>query len=409
MVGLFLASVACIVLAINVVGGLVYLLVLDLPVFPPGAALAAVPSTAYWITTATVLIVIGFGTARRMIELSGGGAAVAKMVGARRVRRDSQDAAERRLLNVVEEMAIASGINVPLVFVMDEQSHINAFVAGYSPNEAAVTVTRGTLDILNRDELQGVVAHEFSHILNGDMRLNVRLLGVISGIVMIAALGRFAMDIGSGGRGRLGKLEPGASRRNRGDIRIFALGLALWLIGCLGELFGSMIKAAISRQREFLADASAVQFTRNADGIGGALFKISQTGSHVRERHAGELSHMYFGAPLAHLMFDTHPPLEHRIERLLGPGAHYILRDRAKRARAADQLAQNTDSPVVSEFLSPLLAGAAAMNAAGGTPAASAFAGMLPDAGASLRSGQAATSAVTPARAREKLQGVRRG
>lgn len=361
MVGLFLASVGCIVLAINLVGASIYIYAFDIPPLPFGAALAAVPAKAYWITSAVVLAIIGAGTAKRMFELSGGGAALAELVGARRVKRNSQDPGERRLLNVVEEMAIASGINVPLVFVMDDQNYINAFAAGYSPNEAAITVTRGTLQALNRDELQGVVAHEFSHILNGDMRLNVRLMGIIAGIVMIAALGRFAMDVGGGGRG-----GSGSSGRNRGDIRIFMLGLMIWMIGSIGEFFGGIIKAAISRQREFLADASAVQFTRNPDGIGGALYKISQRGSHVREVHAEELSHMFFGAPLAHLLFETHPPLEKRIERVMGPGAIHILKDRARRAQAAAPTAAS--SPVVEEFSSPLLAAASGL--ASGTTAA---------------------------------------
>ncbi len=365
MVGLFLASVGCILLAINLVGASIFISFSDVPIFPFGAALAAVPTKAYWITSAVVLAIIGVGTAKRTFELSGGGAAVAELVGARRVKRDSQDPAERRLLNVVEEMAIASGINVPLVFVMDEQNYINAFAAGYSPNEAAITVTRGTLDTLNRDELQGVVAHEFSHILNGDMRLNVRLMGVISGIVMIAALGRFAMEVGGGGRGRSNSIS---SDRNRGDMRIFILGLVIWIIGSIGEFFGSIIKAAISRQREFLADASAVQFTRNPEGIGGALYKISQRGSHVHEVHAEELSHMFFGAPLANLLFETHPPLEKRIERVMGPGAHHILKDREKRAGAAAQAA--APSPVVEEFQSPLLVAASGLASTAGGPVA---------------------------------------
>jgi Zn-dependent protease with chaperone function len=362
MMVLFLAAVACIVLAINVVGGIIYLFAADdVALFPLEGALGRVPGAAYWVTSIVVLAIIGLGTALRLQALSGGGAAVAALVGARAVKRDSRDLVEKRLLNIVEEMAIASGINVPLVFVMDDQSGVNAFAAGYSPNEAAITVTRGALDLLNRDELQGVIGHEFSHVLNGDMRLNVRLMGVIAGITMISSLGRFAMDLGSGG----GNSDSyGSSGRTKGDIRVFLVGLSLWLIGSIGALFGSLIKAAISRQREYLADASAVQFTRNPDGIGSALYRISTTGSRVHERHAEEFSHMYFGEPVAQLLFASHPPVEERIARIMGPGAHHILRDRHKRALARADAER--PSPVVEAFNSPLYSrGAAAAEALG--------------------------------------------
>jgi len=355
MVGMFLVAVFCIVVAINLVGGIIFITIADVPPFPLSQALGSVPNAAWWITTLVVLGFIVFGTVSRIYALSGGGAAVAEMVGARRVKRDSSDEGERRLLNIVEEMAIASGIAVPQVYVMDDQRGINAFAAGYSPNEAAVTVTRGTLDVLKRDELQGVVAHEFSHILNGDMRLNVRLMGIIAGIVMIGALGRFVMDVGSGGKTSDDSITglSTSSRRNRGDIRIFLIGLAVWLVGSIGVFFGNLIKAAISRQREFLADASAVQFTRNPEGIAGALYRIGQTSSRVHQRHAEELSHMFFGESVNSL-FATHPPIDERIERVVGPGAIVLLRDRFKRADAATEAAR--PSPVVEAFMSPLYA-----------------------------------------------------
>jgi len=268
-----------------------------------------------------------WGTLTRMYALSGGGASLALMVGARRVKRDSQSPPDRKLLNVVEEMALASGIVVPQVYVMDGQPAINAFAAGYSPNEAAVIVTQGTLENLSRDELQGVVAHEFSHILNGDMRLNVRLLGVIAGIVLIGSIGGFIMRLGRGGSG------------TRGDIRVWLAGFVLWLLGSVGVVAGRLIKSAISRQREFLADASAVQFTRNPEGIGGALYKIGQHGSEVSERHAEEISHMCISAPVADFFdfdwFSTHPPLEERIERVMGPRGVGLLQEREKRAPVA--------------------------------------------------------------------------
>jgi Zn-dependent protease with chaperone function/uncharacterized tellurite resistance protein B-like protein len=327
MVLMFLLAVAGIVLAINIVGGWIYLYATDRPLLPVVRALAAVPRSAYVVTTLVVLGVVAWGTLTRMYDLSGGGASLALMVGARRVKRDSQSPPDRKLLNVVEEMAIASGIVVPQVYVMDGQAAINAFAAGYSPNEAAVIVTQGTLELLSRDELQGVIAHEFSHILNGDMRLNVRLLGVIAGIVLIGSVGGFIMRIGRGGSG------------TRGDIRVWLAGFVLWLLGSVGVVAGRLIKSAISRQREFLADASAVQFTRNPEGIGGALYKIGQHGSAVSERHAEEISHMCISVPVADFFdfdwFSTHPPLEERIERVMGPRGVGLLQEREKRAPAA--------------------------------------------------------------------------
>jgi Zn-dependent protease with chaperone function len=359
----FLLAVAAIALSINVVGGWIYLVATERPLLPVARALASVPHTAYWVTTFVVLGVILGGTLVRLNELSGGGVAVANMVDARRVARDSNVPEEKRLLNVVEEMALASGVAVPQVFVMDGENTINAFAAGYSPNEAAIVVTQGTLERLNRDEIQGVIGHEFSHILNGDMRLNVQLLGVIAGIVLIGSAGAFLMRAGGGGRG------------SRGDARVILVGALLWVIGSVGVLAGRLIKAAVSREREFLADASAVQFTRNPDGIGGALFKIARRGSAIMGRHAEELSHMCIGSPVGELMefslLRTHPPIEERMERLLGPQAVRLLRERNERAEAAEE-----GSPVPEAFRSPLPT--AGGPAAGGTaPTAAALVGTI--------------------------------
>ncbi|HET7764930.1 MAG TPA: M48 family metalloprotease [Burkholderiales bacterium] len=358
----FLVAVAAIVLSINVVGGTIYLFATDRPLLPFGRALAAVPHSAYVITTVVVLGVIFGGTLVRLNQLSGGGAAVAGMVDARFLGRDTRVPEEKRLLNIVEEMALASGVAVPRVFVMDGEGSINAFAAGYSANEAVIVVTEGTLKELNRDQLQGVVAHEFSHILNGDMRLNVRLLGVIAGIVLIGSAGGFLMRAATGGRG------------NRGDARLFLLGVLLWLIGSVGVLAGRLIKAAVSREREFLADASAVQFTRSTDGIGGALFKIARRGSVIMHRHAEELSHMCIGSPVGELMefslLRTHPPVEERMERLLGPQAVRLLKERSEREEASEE-----PSPVVEAFRSPL--SAAVPPAAGALPAAAALLGSI--------------------------------
>jgi Zn-dependent protease with chaperone function/uncharacterized tellurite resistance protein B-like protein len=364
MLLMFLVAVAAIVAVLNLVGALVYAGFSFSELLFTGwtQIFAGTPRSVYLCTTALTLGVISFGTLKTLYDLSAGGVAVAEMVGARRVRRDSADLLERRLLNIVEEMGLAAGIAVPLVYVMDSEPGINAFAAGYSPNEAVVAVTAGALRTLTRDELQGVVAHEFSHILNGDMRLNIRLLGVIAGIVMIGALGRFLMD--GGGRSDEGK--------RRGDGRAFLLGLTLWIVGSIGVLAGRMIKAAVARQREFLADASAVQFTRNADGICAALYKIGTSGALIRNRHAEDLSHMYFGNSVSSLfgMLSTHPPLDERIARMMGPGAKWLLRDRARRAVAAQATeAAELGVPqglgvLVPEFVSPLAARADGADAA---------------------------------------------
>src|SRR6266496_2329025 len=351
MLLLFVLAVAAIVAVLNLVGVGIYIWLFDVQILYSSSLLQQVPRSVYLWSTLATLLVIGWGTASRLVQLSGGGVAVADLIGARHVKRDTGEPAERRLLNVVEEMALASGITVPLVFVMDDQHAINAFAAGYSPNEATVIVTRGALEQLNRDEVQGVVAHEFSHILNGDMRLNIHLVGVIAGIVLFGSLGAAMM---TGGRSEDGS----ENARARLDIRVFFIGLALWIIGSIGVFAGRLIKAVIARQREFLADASAVQFTRNPDGIGGALFKIARRGSTIAQRHAEELSHMCIGAPVndyfEFALFHDHPPLDERIERLLGPGAKRLLGERMERAETAALSAQA--SPVVSEFVSPLYA-----------------------------------------------------
>ncbi len=269
-------------------------------VFGPDPALLAV-------ATLGTLAVIGIGSLYRISSLSGGGDAVAMQMGGQWVPEDTQDFHLRRLRNVVEEMSIASGVPVPRLYVLEQESGINAFAAGYSPSDAVIAVTRGALDRLNRDELQGVVAHEYSHILNGDMRLNIRLVGVLFGILMLGLIGRKILQHGGAARGRDG-------------LPVLAGALVALLIGYIGLFFGRMIKAGVSRSREMLADASAVQFTRNATGLAGALKKIGgvQEGSRIGERaEAEEVSHMLFGdgTGLSGL-FATHPPLLQRIQAL---------------------------------------------------------------------------------------------
>jgi Zn-dependent protease with chaperone function len=265
--------------------------------------------------TVGTLVVIGFGSAYKMAELSGGGHVVAEMLGGRLVPRNSADPAERRLLNVVEEMAIAAGTPVPPVYLLDEEA-INAFAAGLTANDAVIAVTRGTLDALDRDELQGVIAHEFSHIFNGDMRMNIRLMGVLHGILLIGLAGYYLLRA---------TRHIGSSRSSRGGgnigLAILVLGLGLLVIGYAGFFFGQWIKATVSRQREYLADASAVQFTRNRDGIAGALKKIggSVMGSLLESPSARQYSHAYFSTGVSGFLeslLATHPPLEKRIRQI---------------------------------------------------------------------------------------------
>ena len=259
------------------------------------------------LVTLATLAVIGLGSLYRIASLRGGGAVVAAQMGGSFVPEDTRDPSLRRLRNVVEEISIASGVPVPKLFVLEQEAGINAFAAGYGPADAAVAVTRGALDRLNRDELQGVIAHEFSHVLNGDMRLNIRLIGLLFGILMLSLIGQRVLLYG-----RLGR------SRDTTPI-LLAAGVAM-LVGSIGVFFGRMIKAGVSRQREYLADASAVQFTRQTSGLAGALKKIGglHEGSKLQDKaDAEEVSHMLFGSGASLSgMFATHPPLVERIRRL---------------------------------------------------------------------------------------------
>lgn len=264
------------------------------------------PEVFIWSAGATLLIIAG-GSFAKVAELSRGGKVIATHLGGRLLNPNSIDPDELKLRNVVEEMALASGVPVPDVYIMDQENGINAFAAGFSTSDAVIGVTRGAIKHLTRDELQGVIAHEFSHILNGDMRLNLRLIGWIHGIICLALLGEVLV-----------RSQRFSSRRKNGG-GIIILGLALIVIGSIGAFFGKLIKCAVSRQREYLADAAAVQFTRNPNGIAGALKKIggSVYGSKLQAPAAEEASHMFFCSGLDSLMA-THPPLLERI-KLLDP------------------------------------------------------------------------------------------
>jgi len=264
-------------------------------------------------TAGAIIATVVLAWLYKTIQLSSGGKAVAEAMGGIRLQNGTEDPDEQKILNVVEEMAIASGIAVPPVYLMEEAG-INAFAAGYSARDAVIGITRGCIHSLNREELQGVIAHEFSHIFNGDMRLNIKLISVLHGILVIGLIGRILMRSSP-------RSGYKSSRNSRGAPQIALVGLGLMIIGYLGTFFGSLIKAAVSRQREFLADASAVQYTRNPDSIANALKKIGgyPLGSYVEHPEANEISHLFFNQAIniqfAGLMA-THPPLEKRIKRI---------------------------------------------------------------------------------------------
>jgi Zn-dependent protease with chaperone function len=260
------------------------------------------------------LAVVSAGSLYKIAQLRGGGAVVAESLGGQLLPADSTHPEARKILNVVEEMAIASGTPTPPVYLLPDEDGINAFAAGFTPGDAVIGITRGCVHQLSRDELQGVIAHEFSHILSGDMRLNIRLMGAIHGILLIGIIGYFLLRSSMFAGGRRD------SRDNSGIVMLIA-GLGLMIVGFMGTFFGNLIKASVSRQREFLADASAVQFTRNPGGIAGALKKIGgfEGGSLLMSPSAPEASHLFFSQGLRgglQSLFATHPPLAERIRRL---------------------------------------------------------------------------------------------
>ena len=331
-----------------------------------------------WVSGLTGAVIAG-GSLYKTAALSrGGGVAVATLLGGKPLEPGNASPAERRLLNVVEEMALAAGTAVPSVYVLPDEQGINAFAAGLSPNAAVIGITRGAVERLDRDELQGVVAHELSHVLNGDMRLNLRLIGLLHGILVISLIGFWILRF-SGGSGSSSSSRGGKKGGGGGSAALF--GLALYVIGWIGGFFGGLIKSAISRQREFLADAAAVQFTRNPLGIAGALKKIGglSSGSKVASPNAPQASHLFFGNALQESHFawrSTHPPLAERIQRLdptwdgtypqlagddETPGKKPKRAKAAGRSRGADRLTDlvtaGTISPKAAEMTGMVLAG----------------------------------------------------
>ncbi len=311
LVALFAAGVLSIIV-------MTYFLIVSLFFVAAAKSEGSVATPSLWVpevlmgSCAFVLLLVGGGYLYKLNQLRHGGKSVALSLGGRVIYGDTTDLHERKVLNVVEEMAIASGVPTPPVYMMGDENGINAFAAGYSPTDCVIGVTRGCIEHLSRDELQGVMAHEFSHILNGDMRLNIRLIAILNGVLVMGIVGYYVMRSAAMGR-RGGK--------NNGAAAILLTGLGLMAIGFLGTLCGRMIKMAVSRQREFLADASAVQFTRNPEGLAGALKSIGrQSGRAVlASPNAASASHMLFADGIKAFsgkLMATHPPLEDRIKRI---------------------------------------------------------------------------------------------
>lgn len=306
LVGYFAIAVACIIASIYLASLLIF--------YGTGSRQqpgAIAPELVLWDPKLFLYVALGtlgvvaIGSLYKTAVLAKGGSAVAELLGGRLVAPNTTHPDERRLRNVIEEMAIAAGVPVPKVYVLDNEQGINAFAAGHAPGDAAIGVTVGCMTLLNRDELQGIIGHEFSHVLNGDMRLNLRLMGVLFGILCLAVIGRI--------------LLYSRGRSSGGNNPLMLLGLTLIVIGAIGVFFGRLIQAALSRQRESLADASSVQFTRNPAGLSVALQKIGGVGSRIDSPHAAEASHMFFGnggGKAFFRMLATHPPLDERIRAI---------------------------------------------------------------------------------------------
>ncbi|MZR63735.1 M48 family metallopeptidase [Alcanivorax sp. DP30] len=346
-----IAVVVCVTTAVVLLLGMA-----NIQLYPQNGTLLFNP-VIYWTALGTFAVIVG-GCLLKTWQLRKGGSALAEMLGGRLINASTTDQAERQLLNVVEEMSIASGIAVPQVYVMDQENTINAFAAGFRPSEAVIAVTRGSLDRFSRDELQAVIGHEFSHILNSDIRINLRMVAVLAGILAVGKIGEILLRSGSRSR------RAYSSRSKNNGLP--ALGLALVVIGYVGLFFGRLIKAAISRQRELLADASAVQFTRNPAGLAGALIHIrNDGGSHLASSHAEDMSHMCFAPSIPMKLkqwLATHPSLD---ERLAALGPEWVARARA-RARQ-----QDSSSPASASSVAPP-EGAAGFAAGRGNNSASA-------------------------------------
>jgi Zn-dependent protease with chaperone function len=283
---------------------------------PPGHWQGIFAHRLYVVGGLTALVVAATAVYRMVQLADGGGGWVARSLGGIRVHSDTADPAEKRLLNIVEELSIATGLKAPHVYVLLDEPGINAFAAGWNEKEAVVAVTQGAIDRLKRHQLQGIIAHEFSHIAHGDMRLNIRLLGVLAGIQAISFVARFLIRLGT-------ETSKGKSDRGKhplGMILALACGCVLWPVAQVGALFALVINMAVNRQREFLADATAVQYTRDPQGLFEALQLLltDETGSRIQGAGAELASHMFFASGRSgwQRLWQTHPPLEERIRRL---------------------------------------------------------------------------------------------
>ena len=313
LVLLFGLAVVTLIIMVNLLVMVVFGYINSQQLQDGGTLLQKMDWQTFAAVSAGVGVVVLAGSLYKIMVLSAGGRVVAESLGGKLIPQNSKDRKQRKLLNVVEEMAIASGIPAPPVYLLADEPGINAFAAGFSPRDAVIGVTQGTIDHLSREQLQGVIAHEFSHIFNGDMRLNIRLIGVLNGILILGIIGYYLLYSASFSR------RGSSSGKNAGGI--LALAIGLMVIGFAGTFFGGLIKAAVSRQREYLADASAVQFTRNPDGIAGALKRIGglEFGSKIENPGAPEVSHAFFAQGVSGVMqawSATHPPLAKRILRI---------------------------------------------------------------------------------------------
>ncbi|MDR1911352.1 MAG: M48 family metallopeptidase [Helicobacteraceae bacterium] len=326
-------------------------------IFNPIELFTRTPDYVTLVVVSTTLEVIVLAVLYTNSKYEGDGSAVAEALGGRALTRSVANAEEKRLLNVVEEIALASGVANPNVYVLEQESGINAFAAGDSKERATIAVTRGALTYLTRDELQGVIAHEFSHILNEDMKLNMRAIGLIAGIAMLAEIGKLFMHASLRSR------SERSSKNGGGAVAIILLlGAALFLIGSVGAFFSSIIKSSLNRQREYLADASAVQFTRLTDGIAGALKKIGGSNSAIDTQNASMFSHFYF-ANCVSGWFDTHPPLDERIRRIDPNWGGKFIRPKALIEKSAPQEKPKEANAAISKKEKAIVATAIALNA----------------------------------------------
>lgn len=331
----FILAVFLIVIAVNalIVSAIVVVQTQNKPMIPRHEILAWFILVGKYVSPSVIGIIL-LGTLITLFKLKGGGLALAEMVKARPIEYTSSDFLEKRLVNVVEEMSIAAGVPIPKLFVMDNEPAINAFVAGIKPADTVMVVTKGALDNLTREELQGVIGHEYSHILNSDMLINLRLIAILAGILMIGQAGFNIIRIFSSSR------STSSDSKSNFPVVIIFVGLGLVIIGYIGLFFGRLIKAGVSRQRELLADASSVAYTRNPEGLVNALRRIAQSdkGALLKNNHAEDISHLCFSPSSPVIFFKsllaTHPPLAFRIKQIDPDG---IYSSRPLKSAAAEK------------------------------------------------------------------------